>query len=70
MLILLRPYGKYELEHLMASLADPLDLPSGVRLPNRIAKAALSEVWATPTTRLTTGSSLSTSGGRRAATAC
>jgi 2,4-dienoyl-CoA reductase-like NADH-dependent reductase (Old Yellow Enzyme family) len=27
----------------MASLADPLDLPSGVRLPNRIAKAALSE---------------------------
>lgn len=25
----------------MASLADPLDLPSGVRLPNRIAKAAL-----------------------------
>lgn len=27
----------------MASLADPLVLPSGVRLPNRIAKAALSE---------------------------
>lgn len=27
----------------MASLADPLDLPSGVRLPNRIAKGALSE---------------------------
>jgi 2,4-dienoyl-CoA reductase-like NADH-dependent reductase (Old Yellow Enzyme family) len=27
----------------MAALADPLDLPSGVRLPNRIAKAALSE---------------------------
>jgi len=27
----------------MASLHDPLDLPSGVRLPNRIAKAALSE---------------------------
>jgi 2,4-dienoyl-CoA reductase-like NADH-dependent reductase (Old Yellow Enzyme family) len=27
----------------MASLSDPLDLPSGVRLPNRIAKAALSE---------------------------
>ncbi|KRC48883.1 MULTISPECIES: NADH:flavin oxidoreductase/NADH oxidase family protein [unclassified Nocardioides] len=27
----------------MASLADPLDLPSGVRLPNRIGKAALSE---------------------------
>jgi 2,4-dienoyl-CoA reductase-like NADH-dependent reductase (Old Yellow Enzyme family) len=27
----------------MASLADPLDLPCGVRLPNRIAKAALSE---------------------------
>ena len=27
----------------MASLADPLDLPSGVRLPNRIAKAAMSE---------------------------
>jgi len=27
----------------MASLADPLDLPSGVRLPNRIVKAALSE---------------------------
>jgi len=27
----------------MVSLADPLDLPSGVRLPNRIAKAALSE---------------------------
>ncbi|GGO86227.1 putative NADH:flavin oxidoreductase/NADH oxidase [Nocardioides phosphati] len=27
----------------MASLADPLDLPSGVRLANRIAKAALSE---------------------------
>jgi 2,4-dienoyl-CoA reductase-like NADH-dependent reductase (Old Yellow Enzyme family) len=27
----------------MASLADPLDLPTGVRLPNRIAKAALSE---------------------------
>jgi len=27
----------------MASLADPLDLPSGLRLPNRIAKAALSE---------------------------
>lgn len=27
----------------MASLADPLDLPSGVRLPSRIAKAALSE---------------------------
>src|SRR3954451_6471596 len=27
----------------MASLADPLDLPSGVRLPNRIAKPALSE---------------------------
>jgi len=27
----------------MTSLADPLDLPSGVRLPNRIAKAALSE---------------------------
>lgn len=26
-----------------ASLADPLDLPSGLRLPNRIAKAALSE---------------------------
>lgn len=27
----------------MAPLADPLDLPSGVRLPNRIAKAAMSE---------------------------
>ncbi|MFJ2755518.1 NADH:flavin oxidoreductase/NADH oxidase family protein [Nocardioides sp. NPDC087217] len=27
----------------MTSLADPLDLPCGVRLPNRIAKAALSE---------------------------
>ena len=27
----------------MASLAEPLVLPSGVRLPNRIAKAALSE---------------------------
>lgn len=27
----------------MASLADPLDLPCGVRLPNRITKAALSE---------------------------
>ena len=27
----------------MASLADPLDLPSGVRLPNRIVKAAMSE---------------------------
>jgi 2,4-dienoyl-CoA reductase-like NADH-dependent reductase (Old Yellow Enzyme family) len=27
----------------MASPADPLDLPSAVRLPNRIAKAALSE---------------------------
>lgn len=27
----------------MTSLSDPLDLPSGVRLPNRIAKAALSE---------------------------
>jgi len=27
----------------MASLAEPLDLPCGVRLPNRIAKAALSE---------------------------
>ena len=27
----------------MTSLADPLDLPSGVRLPNRIAKAAMSE---------------------------
>ena len=27
----------------MSSLSDPLDLPSGVRLPNRIAKAALSE---------------------------
>lgn len=27
----------------MTALADPLDLPSGVRLPNRIAKAALSE---------------------------
>lgn len=27
----------------MPTLSDPLDLPSGVRLPNRIAKAALSE---------------------------
>ena len=27
----------------MASLADPIDLPSGVRLPNRLAKAAMSE---------------------------
>lgn len=27
----------------MTALSDPLDLPSGVRLPNRIAKAALSE---------------------------
>lgn len=27
----------------MASLADPLDLPCGIRLPNRIAKAAMSE---------------------------
>ncbi|KQZ69693.1 NADH:flavin oxidoreductase/NADH oxidase family protein [Nocardioides sp. Root151] len=27
----------------MSSLHDPLELPSGVRLPNRIAKAALSE---------------------------
>jgi len=27
----------------MALLTDPLDLPSGVRLPNRIAKAAMSE---------------------------
>jgi 2,4-dienoyl-CoA reductase-like NADH-dependent reductase (Old Yellow Enzyme family) len=27
----------------MSSLTDPLDLPCGVRLPNRIAKAALSE---------------------------
>jgi 2,4-dienoyl-CoA reductase-like NADH-dependent reductase (Old Yellow Enzyme family) len=27
----------------MASLADPLDLPSGVRLPNRFAKAAMTE---------------------------
>lgn len=27
----------------LTSLADPLDLPSGVRLPDRIAKAALSE---------------------------
>jgi len=27
----------------MTSLADPLDLPSGVRLPNRIAKAAMTE---------------------------
>ncbi|MFL6090273.1 MAG: NADH:flavin oxidoreductase/NADH oxidase family protein [Aeromicrobium sp.] len=27
----------------MASLADPLELPSGLRLPNRIAKAAMSE---------------------------
>ncbi len=27
----------------MPSLADPLDLPSGLRLPNRIAKAAMSE---------------------------
>ena len=27
----------------MPSLSDPLDLPCGVRLPNRIAKAALSE---------------------------
>jgi len=30
----------------MASLADPLDLPSGVRLPNRIAKAAMTEALA------------------------
>lgn len=30
----------------MTSLADPLDLPCGVRLPNRIAKAALSEALA------------------------
>jgi 2,4-dienoyl-CoA reductase-like NADH-dependent reductase (Old Yellow Enzyme family) len=28
----------------MKSLADPLDLPCGVRLLNRIAKAAISEV--------------------------
>lgn len=27
----------------MTSLSDPVDLPSGLRLPNRIAKAALSE---------------------------
>lgn len=27
----------------MSTLSDPLDLPSGVRLPNRIVKAALSE---------------------------
>ena len=27
----------------MPTLTDPLDLPCGVRLPNRIAKAALSE---------------------------
>ena len=27
----------------MAQLADPLDLPSGLRLPNRIAKAAMTE---------------------------
>ena len=38
-IILLRTYCNHELEHHMASLADPLDLPSGVRLPNRIAKA-------------------------------
>lgn len=30
----------------MTSLTDPLDLPSGLRLPNRIAKAALSEALA------------------------
>jgi hypothetical protein len=39
MVIILRPYVKRNLEQPMASLADPLDLPSGVRLPNRIAKA-------------------------------
>ena len=32
-----------EMEKTMPSLTDPLDLPSGLRLPNRIAKAALSE---------------------------
>ncbi|BBH17756.1 putative NADH:flavin oxidoreductase/NADH oxidase [Nocardioides baekrokdamisoli] len=30
----------------MASLTDPLDLPCGLRLPNRLAKAALSEALA------------------------
>ena len=30
----------------MPSLSEPLDLPSGVRLRNRIAKAALSEALA------------------------
>ena len=32
----------------MASLADPLDLPSGVRLPNRIAKAGAERALGVP----------------------
>jgi 2,4-dienoyl-CoA reductase-like NADH-dependent reductase (Old Yellow Enzyme family) len=43
MIIIVRSYCKPDLEISMASLNDPLDLPSGLRLPNRIAKAALSE---------------------------
>lgn len=43
MTILLRTYCNHGLETPMTALSDPLDLPSGVRLPNRIAKAALSE---------------------------
>jgi hypothetical protein len=40
MIIISRPLRQRDLEQPMASLADPLDLPSGVRLPNRIATAA------------------------------
>jgi 2,4-dienoyl-CoA reductase-like NADH-dependent reductase (Old Yellow Enzyme family) len=54
----------------MASLADPLDLPSGVRLPNRIAKAALSEALGDgDNSRPTSASSRSIDGGPRVATA-
>ena len=54
----------------MTSLHDPLQLPCGLVLPNRIMKAAMSEALADRATRPTPALSGSTARGVRAGTGC
>ena len=54
----------------MTSLHDPLTLPNGQVLPNRIMKAALSEALGNKQTPPTAASSGCTRPGAEAGTAC
>ncbi len=54
----------------MADLAKPLTLPCGAILPNRIAKAAMTEGMATPDGRPTPRSTGYTASGPTAVRGC